>query len=142
MLLCKLSADICWSVHYALLGAFAGIIPNFTGIFRELVFVNRTEKKWAASPLWVILFICINITLGIRSFGNWYDILPIAASSFVTVSLWINNPRLTKLISFPVSAAFLVYDVFVSSHIGIVNESISMLSIIIYFIKNFKEKKL
>lgn len=141
MLMCKLSADICWSVHYACLGAFAGIIPNFTGIFRELVFVNRKEKKWANSLLWPMIFILINIALGVRSFGNWYDVLPIVASSFVTVSLWIDNPNLTKIISFPVSAAFLTYDVFVASHIGIVNESLSMISILIYFIKNFKESK-
>lgn len=138
MLYCKLSADICWIFHYLLLGAIAGVIPNFVGIFREIVFVNRKTKKWANGFLWVVLFILINFTLGIKSFNEWYDIVPIIASSFVTIALWLDNPNLTKLISIPVATAFLIYDIFVSSYIGIVNESISILSIILFFIKYFK----
>ena len=141
ILLCKLSADIFWILHYFSLGATAGVIPNFVGIFRELVFVNRKTKKWANTPLWAVLFITVNFVLGICSYEKWYDIVPIIASAFVTVSLWIDNPRLMKLISIPVSVAFFVYDIFVSSYIGMINESIAIVSIIIYFIKNFKEKK-
>ena len=64
--------------------------------------------------------------------------MPIIASSFVTVSLWINNPDLTKIISIPVSVAFLVYDIFVGSYVGIINESIAICSIFLYFIKKFR----
>ncbi len=141
MLLCKLSADIFWIAHYGLLGAFAGVIPNLTGIFRELVFINRKTKKWASFPGWVTVFILINFLLGLRTFDAWYDCIPIVASSFVTVSLWIDNPRLTKIISAPVSAAFLIYDVFAGSYVGILNESLAILSIIIYFIKENKNMK-
>ena len=138
ILLCKLSADVFWIAHYFLLGATAGMIPNLVGIFRELVFINRGKKKWAATPFWAALFILINLTLGILSFDVWSDIIPIIASSFVTVSLWINNPNLTKLITLPVCAAFLTYDIFVGSYMGILNESISIVSIILFFIRKAK----
>ncbi|MBE6930032.1 MAG: YgjV family protein [Ruminococcaceae bacterium] len=141
ILLCKLSADVFWIAHYFLLGATAGMIPNLVGIFRELVFINRGKKKWASTPLWAALFILINLTLGILSFDIWYDIIPIVASSFVTISLWINNPTLTKLITLPVCAAFLTYDLFVGSYMGILNESISIVSIILFFIKKSKGDK-
>ena len=141
ILMCKLSADIFWIFHYLSLGATAGMIPNFVGIFREIIFVNRKTKKWASSSLWVVLFITVNFVLGICSYEQWYDIMPIIASAFVTVSLWIDNPRLMKLISIPVSLAFFIYDIFVLSHVGMINESIAIASIIIYFIKNIKEKK-
>ncbi len=140
LLLCKLSADIFWIFHYFTLGATAGMIPNFVGVFRELVFVNRKRRKWADKQLWVFLFIGLNFILGVMSFEEWFDIIPIIASSFVTISLWIDNPRRTKLISLPVAAAFFTYDIFVSSYVGMINESISIVSIIIYFIKIFKEK--
>ena len=133
----KLSADIFWVAHYFCLGAVAGMIPNFVGIFRELIFINRKTKKWAGLFIWPIIFILINWGLGFRTFSSWYNLLPITASTFVTISLWIDNPRLTKLISIPISAAFLTYDIFVGSYIGIINESIAIGSIIIYF---FKEK--
>ncbi len=141
MLLTKLSADICWVMHYLLLGAFAGLIPNAVGVFRELVFINRKDKKWASSVIWPIIFVIVNWTLGILSFGSWYDILPILASSFVTFSLWLDDPRLTKIITVPICIAFLTYDVFVGSYIGIVNELLSIISIVSFFIKNKGSKE-
>lgn len=140
IILFKLSADIFWVAHYFLLGAVGGIIPNVVGIFREIVFYNRNTKKWARTPVWVAVFIIINFALGLNTFSVWYNIIPIIASSFVTVSLWINRPNLTKLITIPVCISFLVYDIFVNSFMGIVNEIISLISIFIYFKRNKKEK--
>lgn len=141
MLISKLSADVCWVIHYLCLGGIAGMIPNMVGIFRELVFINRKDKKWAASIIWPCVFIVINWMLGFRTFSMWYNLLPITASTFVTISLWIDNPRLTKLISIPISTAFLIYDIFVGSYIGIINEAVSICSIIIFFAKARREKK-
>lgn len=140
ILLCKLGADLCWVVHYLCLGGIAGMIPNAVGIFRELVFINRKKRKWAASFLWPCLFILSGWVLGFRTFHAFYNILPIGASTFVTVSLWLDNPRLTKLISLPVCAAFLIYDCFVSSYIGVCNESVSIFSILLSFMKERNAK--
>jgi len=137
----KFCADLFWTAHYMCLGALAGMIPNFIGIFREVVFINRKNYKFAGKAIIPIAFIMVNITLGIISFEEWFDALPILASAFVTLSLWIDNPRLTKYISVPVSTAFLVYDVYVNSYMGIINESIAILSIIIFFIR-YGEKKM
>ena len=65
LIMCKLSADVFWALHYALLGAFGGMIPNLSGIFRELVFVNREDKKWANFPLWPVFFIVAGSYIGI-----------------------------------------------------------------------------
>lgn len=138
ILIFKLSADVMWSAHYLLLGAYAGMIPNYVGIFRELIFINRKDKKWAKFIFWPIIFIIINFALGLRTFNSVFNVLPITASAFVTISLWIDNPKLTKLISAPVSMAFLIYDVYVGSYIGIISESIAIGSIIISFIKEKK----
>lgn len=139
IIIAKLSADICWVAHYLCLGGIAGIIPNMVGIFRELVFINRKDKAWANKIIWPILFIAINFGLGMTTFHSFYNILPIAASAFVTISLWIDNPKLTKLITIPVCIAFLIYDFYVKSYIGMINESISIVSIIMFFIKERKK---
>ena len=141
MLIFKLSADVCWVIHYLCLGGIAGMIPNAVGIFREIIFLYRNKKKWASIILWPIIFILINWLLGFRTFHSWYNLLPITASTFVTISLWIDNPRLTKIITIPICTAFLIYDIFVGSYIGIINESISILSIILYFSRRDKNGK-
>ena len=135
ILLSKLLADVCWVVHYLCIGGTAGAIPNFVGIFRELVFANRKKHKWASYAFWPAVFILISVCLGLRTFQSAFNILPIAASALVTVLLWIDHPKLTKLMSIPVCTAFMIYDFYVGSYIGIVNEAISMLSIFIFFIK-------
>ena len=140
MLFAKLSADVFWVIHYLFLGGIAGMIPNAVGILRECVFVNRKSRKWASCIAWPAAFILLNWGLGFRTFHAWYNLLPITASTFVTVSLWLDNPKLTKLISIPISATFLVYDVFVGSYVGIVNESIAIVSIILFFVKELTMK--
>lgn len=137
----KLCADICWSVHYFCLGAYGGIVPNAVGIARELVFIRREDKKWANKPFIPFLFIAINWCVGALTFARPINILPIAASTFVTISLWLRRPRLTKLILIPVSVTFLIYDLFVCSYIGVVNESLAIASIIINFIKEERKRR-
>ena len=113
LLTCKFCADVCWVFHYLCLGAAGGAIPNFVGIFRELVFVKREEKEWANHTAWPIGFIAVNFALGLASFRTPINLLPISASALVTISLWLRKPVLTKLVSVPVSAVFLLYDVLV-----------------------------
>ena len=67
IILSKLSADVCWVVHYLCIGGIAGAIPNLVGIFRELVFVNRKKQKWANCVIWPILFILLNFSLALMS---------------------------------------------------------------------------
>ncbi len=141
LIACKLSADIFWVGHYFLLGGYGGMVPNLVGIFRELVFTQRGKKKWASHAFVPILFILLNWGIGIFTFTRPINILPIAASTFVTVSLWVREPRLTKAISVPVSLTFLVYDIAIGSLIGAVNESLAILSIILSFIKRRKTVK-
>lgn len=138
LIISKLCADICWVAHYLCLGAYGGMIPNFVGIFRELIFVKRESKKWADLPFWPLLFILINWMIGFTTFKSQINILPIAASTFVTISLWLRKPKLTKLISIPISLTFLIYDIFVGSYVGVINESIAIISIIISFIRERK----
>lgn len=140
----KLTADICWVVHYLCIGGVAGAIPNLVGIFRELVFVQRKKHRWANLIVWPVLFIAVNFGLGLRTFYSAFNILPIAASAIVTVLLWIDNPFVTKLLSIPVCTSFLIYDIHIGSYIGCVNESVSVLSILVFlfnFLIKWRNKK-
>lgn len=136
---CKLINDVLWVLHYCCLGAWGGAIPNFVGIFRELVFSND-EKKWARSVLWPIFFIAVNWGLAAMTWNSMLNLLPIGASAFVTIALWAKRPKVTRLICIPVSICFLIYDVFVGSWVGIVNESIGIISIVTSMIKNDRKE--
>ncbi len=140
LLVAKLSADAFWVAHYLCLGGYAGLIPNAVGVVREIVYINRKRLGKANCAAIPLLFVAINWGLGAWSFRSAFDVLPIAASSIVTVALWTDNPRLTKLACVPVSLAFATYDALIGSYAGIINEAISICSIAIYFIKERKIK--
>lgn len=131
----KLCADVLWGVHYIFLGAYAGAIPNLVGIARETIFMH-SDKKWAKSLLWPVLFIAVSWTLTIISWKSAISFLPMCASTLVTISLWVKSPKFTRLLSVPVCISFIIYDVFAGSYAGIINESISLVSIVISFFKN------
>ena len=101
--------------------------------------MNREKHKWADSRMWLVIFVLINWGIGMFTFSSPINIMPIAASILVSVSMWIKNPTMTKLISIPVSATFFIYDYFVGSWIGMVNESIAIISIAVYFIKTRRD---
>lgn len=136
LIACKLGSDVMWVLHYLCLGAYGGAIPNFVGIFRELVFMQQKKYKWARCPVWPALFILINLTLALLTWKSALTLLPITASAFVTVALWAKKPRVTRMIGVPVSICFLIYDIFVGSWIGVVNESIAIISIATSFFRN------
>ena len=140
ILICKLFADVCWVIHYLCLGAYSGAIPAFVGMVRELVFINRGKHKWADALIWPIIFIFVNLLLGLKAFNAPVDLLPVIASPFVTFALWLKKPVLTKIISAPVSLAFLVYDIYVGSFIGVISESVSLTSLLIFFVKKARKK--
>ena len=135
ILISKLCADICWVIHYLCLGGTAGMIPNAVGIFRELIFLYRKKQKWAKSLLWPAVFIAINWALGFGTFHTWHNLLPITASSFVTVSLWIDNPKLTKIITVPICTAFLIYDIFVGSYSCALTDGLVVISNLLILIR-------
>lgn len=135
LITCKLGADVMWVLHYLTLGAVGGAIPNFVGIFRELIFIQQSKYKWANSPLWPVLFIFINFTLAVTTWKSPLSLLTITASAFVTISLWAKKPKITRIIGAPVSICFIIYDICVGSWIGVINESIAIISIISSFIR-------
>ena len=135
LLISKLSADFCWSVHYLCLGAIAGMVPNAVAFFRELVFMHRGKKKWASSSLWPIFFVSLSWLIAFPSIDSPLDLLPLSGSTLVAFLLWINRPFLTKVLLFPVSMAFFFYNIHVSSVIGIVNEIVGMSSIIVFIVR-------
>ncbi len=137
LLLFKLIADACWVVHYFILGALGGVIPNLVGIFREICFSKREKSKFFSKIYIPIFFISINLILGFFTFKEPINIIPIVASMLATIALWQKNPKLTKYLLLPVCLTFFAYDLLINpmSITGAINESSSIVSIVLYLIK-------
>ena len=144
----QIGAAILFIIHYILLGingdgeAFSGAALNFIGLLRSIVFINN-HKKWAKSPIWLAVFVTISVIAAIITWEDWYSILPSAAMVLTTVSYWMKSETKIRLITFPSSPCWLVYNIIVGSVAGIITECVVMTSLIIAIVRYdiLKKKK-
>ncbi len=134
LLFLKLIANCLWTFHYTFLGAFSGAAICSIGILRESIFLNN-HRKWARSKLWLVLFVLLSIVSAILTWKNPYSILPSVASVLSVYSFWKGRPDLTRVLSFPISISFLIYNIVSASYVGILNEIFVLVSTIIAIFK-------
>ena len=149
---CKLVADAAWILHYSFMGvmtpaSYTGIVPNGVGIFRELVFMQRKEKKWANHVVFPIVFVLCGWGFGVWTIvQNWekagaFCFLPLIASTVVTIGLWTQRTMVCKIACFCASASFLVYNIVLGSPVGIFGEAVSEASLLVFFVRYAIEKR-
>ena len=140
IVLLQLVANLCFALHFYLIGAYTGALLNLIGAVRSVVFVCK-DKKWASSNWWLVFFSFICIAAGIYTWKNAASVLPIIAMVLTTVAFGIPNPKLTRLVAFPSSPLWLIYNVLSQSWGGVATEVFNMLSILIGMLRFGRRKK-
>ena len=130
----QIIAAVLFIIHYILLGAYSGASLNFISLLRSFVFINN-DKKWAKSPAWLAVFIVISAIAGIVTWVDWYSFLPSTAMILTTVSYWLKSETKIRLVTFPSSPCWLVYNIITHSIAGIVTECVVMASLIIAIVR-------
>ena len=140
LLITKLISDVIWFCQYALIGAWSGAAISVIAIIRELIFINR-KKKWANSPLWLLLFIALSGVSGILTWKNLYSIFPCIASALAVIGFWIGRPKLSRFLSYPISSCMLTYAISNTAYMAIINELLSIGSSVVGNIRHdFKNR--
>ena len=140
LILSKLLSDVIWFLYYFSLSAYSGAAIAVIGMIRELVFINR-EKKWAKHPIWLIFFLALSFGCAIFTWKNIFSLLPCIASAVSVISFWIGNPRLSRFLSYPISACMLTYDIASAAILGIVNELFTVISSVVGFFRHDRKKE-
>lgn len=126
VLLSKLTADIFWMIHYFFLGAFSGAATNLVCCIRETVYMfEKNEKRRYA---WLVLFVLLNWLGAFLTWRGIWNILPAAVSTFGAYSFWQNNVKTTRKIGILNGILMFVYDIFANSYVGMINESLTIIS--------------
>lgn len=133
-------ANICFAVHFYMIGAYTGSILNGIAIVRSFVYCFK-DKKWAASPLWMVLFSMAFVVSGIFTWESLLSLLPMASMVLSSVAFGVKNPKYVRLISFPCSPLWLIYNIVGGSVGGVLTECFAMISIIIGMLRFDRKKK-
>lgn len=137
----KLLSDISWALHYGLLTAFSGMAVCIVGILRESVYILTDENKQTKRLLFLLIFASLSIFISVFTMKDLFGLLPAVASLIAVISYWQQNPTLTKILGVPISISMITYDVMRLSYTGIINEILTLVSIIIFFIFFFKNNQ-
>ncbi|MBQ4517074.1 MAG: YgjV family protein [Clostridia bacterium] len=140
IVLFQLLANLCFATNYFMIGAYTGALLNTIGLARSIVFIFK-DKKWAASNWWLVFFSLVCAAVGIYTWEGPLTLLPMSAMILTTIAFGINNPKITRLLSFPSSPLWLVYNVVKLSWGGVLTECFNMGSIIIGMLRFDRSKK-
>ena len=127
LLVYKLISDVFWAAQYFFVGGYSGMAISLIGIVRESIFLNQ-GKRWADTKLWLLLFASLAMLSAALTWSSVLSILPTIASLLSVFGFWRANPKLSRLLAYPISACMLTYDIFFNSYMGIANEILTLVS--------------
>ena len=130
----KFFCDILWVAHFALIGAYSGMAVSCVGCFREVVFFHRKENS-VKSNIRLFLFIFLGIAGVVLTWKNIFCICSLISTVLSTVAYWQTKSERMKILSLGTAVSQLVYAVRFVSYAALVNEVITLLSILIFFIR-------
>lgn len=140
LLICKAVTDVLWIIHYFLLGAYTGAIVTCVALVREVVFF-RSDWRNKSSKLILVIFLCISALCTALTWGGVFSIFAMLCSMLSIVSFWIGEPKVSRIMAFPISGCMLIYGVANGSVAVLINEVLVMVSSMIGILKHDRKKK-
>lgn len=124
-----------FTLHYFLLGAYAGAVTNLLSVLRALCFSYRGRYKWASHAALPVTFVITSLISTIFTYQNLLSIVPTIAFTFNSVALWSNRPKTTRIFTIPNNSLFLVYNIANASYSGIISDVFVLVSLLVAFIR-------
>lgn len=151
----KTLGSFSFCVQYLLMGAYTGMVMDIVGTIRNIVFAYNV-KKGKSNKFWIFFFSAITIGAGVATLvltwstlvqrvswlsgGNssialllavLVSIISILAKLLSTIAYAFKDAHRIRMLTLPTSAGWLVYNVVVFTLAGIINESLTLISIVI-----------
>ena len=142
ILILSMLANVWLGISYFLLSAWAGVVTSIIAIVRSLVFVKfiKEDKTNKTDIIILIIFGVIILTSGIITYDGLLSLLPVFATIVYTYAVWQKDTQIYKQIGALVSVIWIAYNIYVESILGVVFETMMVISAIIGLIKEKRNK--
>ena len=138
MILMTLNAAL-WCLHYGSLWLFTPVAMNFINLARS--YVCSFDNKFARSKAVPVVFIVLSLALTVFTWQGAWDILILVSSVFATVGGWQKNPQILRVSNVLVCLCWLPYNFVNNSWAGIVNNLLTLVSLIVALIRYRAKQK-
>ncbi len=135
ILLFLIIAQILFTIHFGLLGAWTGAAMNGIAAFRTYIFNLRETKTWSNKPFWLYLFVVLFWVFGIVTWSGYFSILPILAMTIDSFAVWNKKTQYIRLLMLIPRPLWFVYNYTVVSYAGMITEIFVLFSIVIGIIR-------
>lgn len=135
LLLCQMSGNVAFVVHYLMLEAYTACIGQVILIFNILVICGRNSAalRWKG---WRWIFSLLTIAACAVTWQDGFSLLPCGAALVTILTNWTFEPRTIRLGKLVLSCpAWVVYDLYVGSWSGILCELIAMASALLAMVR-------
>ena len=137
LLIIQSVGTLCTAISYLFLGAKSGLVLNIVCIARNVVFYFQKQGS-KASLISGCIFAIGMVIVGAHFWQGWVSILIIVALSANTIFLSFGKLQLLRKSILVTSSIVIVYNVFVFSVGGIINESLTIVSAFIGLLRYYK----
>lgn len=137
MLLCL---NLASALNFVFLDSWSGSLVCFFAVLETFI-TYLFDSKNKKLPLYIITFyIVVNIILGIKTYAGLIDILPIVCALLYCASVCSKKESNIRKIMFANQSIWLIYDLIVKAYLFSVSNILTLISIIISFIRFDKNK--
>lgn len=125
LILCQMSGNVAFAVHYLMLGAYAACIGQLIlSLSNLLLCMKRPWTRWRG---WKWIFSALSLAACFATWKDGFSIIPCAASVISILTNWSFNGKVIRLGKLLLSCpGWIVYDLHVRSYSGILCELIAM----------------
>ncbi len=155
---CKKPARLCvvqvcaclfFILHYLFLGlngdaaAYAGMTQNAVGLLFRGVLALSEKKKALLSPLMLAGLCAVSAVVAILTYpGRLIALLPTVANFACIGCMWTKNSNTIRVTQLAIISPFwIIYNIFTLSVAGILTECFNLVSIGVYYVRVWREKK-
>ena len=127
LLWCKGISDALWIIHYIIIGGYTGAAISGVALIRGIV-LSFNAHRGIKSKRVLLLFLLASLVFTAITWHSVFSIFPAVASVLAVISFWIGNPKILRIMSFPISACMMTYAIHNGSVSVIISESLVVLS--------------
>lgn len=140
LIIAQSATALCFCLDYLLIGAYTGLAVNAVVVVRNILyyFQNQKGKTGWAIPAG---FACLMGVMGALAWDGWFSLFSIAGLIINTLAMSSPDPQIVRKSILVSSPMVVVYNVFVLNIVGIVYESVVIVSSTIGLFRNGKQEK-
>ena len=140
ILLSKGLTDALWITHYIIIGGYTGAAISGLGVIRGIV-LSLNARCGIKSKRVLLLFLLVSLLCTAITWQGMFSIFPAIASFLAVINFWIGNPKILRIMSFPISACMLTYGAYNGTAAVVINEVVVVASSLIGILKYDRKKK-